>query len=73
MTKAKIKIDSAKAIANIMLVWIRGAASGLRPIDSIALDPISPIAIPAGSAPKPIANAVARSFIVLTSIREKMK
>jgi hypothetical protein len=68
-TNAKIMTDSANAIAKIMFVWIAGVASGFLPIDSIAFDPISPMAIAGAIEPIPIAIAVAIAFADASSIK----
>ena len=55
-------IASAKARASIIAVWIFGAASGFRPIDSAAFAAIRPIAKAGPSTPKPITSAIANNF-----------
>lgn len=53
---------SAKAIARIMAVCTRGAASGLRPIDDTEVDPIQPIAMAGAIVPMIMEPIAAQSF-----------
>src|SRR3989344_6680905 len=59
---------SAKAAARIMAVWILGAASGLRPMASVAREPIQPIAMAGAMVPTIIAPMVAKSLTASISI-----
>jgi len=59
---------SAKAMAKIMAVWTLEAASGFRPIDFTAEEPIRPIETAGATVPMAIAATVANKRTCSVSI-----